>query len=73
MGYRKGVLTGLYQHGNESLGLYEGESVNRQYIDIKRKTCDIRFEPEKNLFLDVFSINIDTLVPSLYRASKHAA
>jgi hypothetical protein len=35
-------------------------------MDINRKTCDIR-NWKKNLFLDIFSTNIDTLVPSLYQ------
>jgi hypothetical protein len=35
-------------------------------MDIKRKTCDIGIW-KKNLFLDISSTNIDTLVPSLYR------
>jgi hypothetical protein len=34
-------------------------------MDIKRKTYDSN--PEKNSFLDITSINIDTLVPSLYQ------
>jgi hypothetical protein len=44
---------------------YEGESVNRSRIDIKRKTCDIRTW-KKHWFLDISTINIDALVPSLY-------
>jgi hypothetical protein len=46
--------------------LYEGESVNRSQMDIKRKICDIRTW-KKHLFLDVSSTNIDTHVPSLYQ------
>jgi hypothetical protein len=45
---------------------YEGESVNRSQMDVKRKACDIRTW-EKHLFLDISSTNIDTLVPSLYQ------
>jgi hypothetical protein len=45
--------------------IYEGESVNRSQMDIKRKTYDIR--KWKELFLDISSTNIDTLVPSLYQ------
>jgi hypothetical protein len=45
---------------------YEGESVNRSQMDIKRKICDIRTW-EKHLFLDRVSTNIDTLVLSLYQ------
>jgi hypothetical protein len=45
---------------------YEGESVNRSQMDIKLKTCDIRTWM-KHLFLDIFSTNIDTLVPLLYQ------
>jgi hypothetical protein len=44
--------------------VYEGESVNRSQIDIKRKTCD-KQTWEKHLFLDISSTNIDTLIPSL--------
>jgi hypothetical protein len=33
---------------------------------MKRKTCDIR-NWKKHLFLDIFSTNTDTLVPSLYQ------
>jgi hypothetical protein len=50
----------------QSSRLYEGESANRPQMDIKRKICDIR-SWEKHLFLDISSINIDTLVPSLYQ------
>jgi hypothetical protein len=46
--------------------LYEGESVNRSQMDIKRKTCDIRTWG-KRLFLNISSTNIDTCVPSLYQ------
>jgi hypothetical protein len=45
--------------------IYEGESVNRSQMDIKRNTYDIRTW-RRHLFLDISSINIDTLVPSLY-------
>jgi hypothetical protein len=45
---------------------YEGESVNRSQMDIKRKTRDIR-NWKKHLFLDISSTNTDTLVPSLYQ------
>jgi hypothetical protein len=44
---------------------YEGESVNRSQMDIKRKTCDI--ETWEKLFLYISFINIDTIVPSLYQ------
>jgi hypothetical protein len=40
--------------------LYEGQSVNRSQMDIKRKTCDIQTW-KKHLFLDISSTNIDTL------------
>jgi hypothetical protein len=43
---------------------YEEDSVNRTHVDIKRKICDIRTR-KKHLFLDIRSINTDTLVPSL--------
>jgi hypothetical protein len=36
--------------------IYEGESVNRSQIDIKRKTCDI-LTWEKHLYLDVSCTN----------------
>jgi hypothetical protein len=45
---------------------YKGESVNRQQIDIKRKTCYIRTWKILS-FLDIFTTNIDTLVSSLYQ------
>jgi hypothetical protein len=45
---------------------YEGESVNKTQLDIKRKTGDIRAW-EKHSFLDKSSTSIDTLVPSLYQ------
>jgi hypothetical protein len=35
-------------------------------MDIKRKTCDFRTW-KNHLFLDIFSTNIDTLVPLLYQ------
>jgi hypothetical protein len=44
---------------------YEGESVNRLQMGIKRKTCDIRTRGGKHLLLDMPSANTDTLVPSL--------
>jgi hypothetical protein len=40
--------------------------VKRPQMDIKRKTCDIRTW-KKQLFLDISSTNIGTLVPSLYQ------
>jgi hypothetical protein len=43
---------------------YEGRSVNRSQIDMKRKTFDIRTW-KKHLFLGISSTNTDTLVPSL--------
>jgi hypothetical protein len=44
--------------------MYEEESVNRSQMDIKHMI----FEPEiKELFLDISSSNIDTLVSSLYQ------
>jgi hypothetical protein len=46
--------------------LYEGQSLNRSKMDIKRKTCDIRTW-KKHLFLDISSANTDTVVPSLYQ------
>jgi hypothetical protein len=45
---------------------YEGESVNRTHIHIKRKECDIRTR-KKDLFLDISSTNTDTLVLLLYQ------
>jgi hypothetical protein len=45
---------------------YEGESVNRTHLNIKRKICDIR--TWKNyLFLDISSTNTITPVQSLYQ------
>jgi hypothetical protein len=46
--------------------MYEGKSVNKSQMDIKRKTCDIRTR-KRHLFLDTSSTNIDTLVPLLYQ------
>jgi hypothetical protein len=46
--------------------MYEGESVYRSQMDIKRKTCDIQIWKKKYLFFDI-STNINTLVPSLYQ------
>jgi hypothetical protein len=45
--------------GNDAvvLNLYEGESVDKSQMDIKRKTRDIRTW-KKNLFLDMSSTNI---------------
>jgi hypothetical protein len=37
-------------------------------MDIKRKKMDIRIWKKDNLFLDISSTNIDTLVPSLYQS-----
>jgi hypothetical protein len=51
---------------------YEGDAVNRSQMDIKYKTHDIRTW-KRLLFLDISSINIDTLVLSLNSASKPAA
>jgi hypothetical protein len=48
---------------------YEGQSVNRSQMDIKPKTCDIQ-TCKKALFLDISSININTLVPSLYLCTE---
>jgi hypothetical protein len=45
---------------------YDGVSVNRSPMEMKRKTCDIRTW-ESILFLDITSTNIDTLVPLLYQ------
>jgi hypothetical protein len=45
---------------------YEGESVNRSQMDIKRKTREIQTW-KNHLFLDICSINIYTLVPSFYQ------
>jgi hypothetical protein len=47
-----------------------GGSVNATQIDIKSKTCNIQTW-EKHSFQDVFSTNIDTLVPSLYHVPRH--
>jgi hypothetical protein len=47
--------------------MYEGESVNRSQMDIKRKVRNIRTWKNYILFLDISSTNIDTLVPSLYQ------
>jgi hypothetical protein len=52
-------------HSLITIKIYEGESVNKSQMDIKRKICDIRTW-EKHLFFDMPSTNIDTLVPSLY-------
>jgi hypothetical protein len=60
------------QRNDNAVAVYEGESVNRTQMDIKRKTCDIR-PGKKHLFLDVSSTNIDTHVPSLYCESKPTA
>jgi hypothetical protein len=46
------------------INLYKGESVNSSQMYMKRKTCHIRTWG-KQLFLDISSTNIDTLVPSL--------
>jgi hypothetical protein len=58
------TVTGLLTH----LGglVYEGGTVNRSRMDIKRKTCDVQTW-EKQLLFDICSINIHTLVPSLYQ------
>jgi hypothetical protein len=54
--------------------MHEGESVNSSQMDIKRKTRDNEtWKKNNDLFLGISSINIDTLVPSLYQASKPAA
>jgi hypothetical protein len=45
---------------------YEGESVNRSQMDIKRKICHIPTW-RKHSFLDISFTNIDTLVLSLYQ------
>jgi hypothetical protein len=47
--------------------MYEGESITRSQMDIKRKSCDIQTWKKKHSFLDMSSTNIDTLVPSLYQ------
>jgi hypothetical protein len=39
-------------------------------MDIKLKTHDIQTWGKKDLFLDISSTNIDTLVPSLYQCVK---
>jgi hypothetical protein len=44
----------------------DGGSVNRSQMDINRKTFDIRTW-KKHLLLHIPSINIGTLVPSLYQ------
>jgi hypothetical protein len=46
--------------------IYDGESVNRTQLDIKRKIRVIRTWKNR-LFLDISSTNIDTLVLSLYQ------
>jgi hypothetical protein len=46
--------------------IYKGESVNWSQLDVKCKICDIQTWG-KNLFLDISSTNIDTLVLSLYQ------
>jgi hypothetical protein len=48
---------------------FEGESVKRLQMDIKRKTCDMRIWG-KHSFLNISSTNIDTLVSSLYQCAK---
>jgi hypothetical protein len=45
---------------------YEGKSVNRSQMNIKRKPCDIR-NWKKHLLLDISSTNTATLIPSLYQ------
>jgi hypothetical protein len=52
--------------------LYDGESVNRSQMDIRRKTCDIR-SWRKYLFLDITSTNIDTFFHRFNSASKSTA
>jgi hypothetical protein len=42
--------------------IYEGESVNRPQMHIKRKTCDIRIR-KKHLFLDISSTNNEYTCP----------
>jgi hypothetical protein len=53
-------------HGRKQLPYYEGDTVNRSQMDIKRKTCVIR-TLKNRLFLDISSTNTDTLVPLLYQ------
>jgi hypothetical protein len=61
-----GMNESAYGNNKKTFHSYEGESVNRPQMDIKRKTCDIQTW-EKHLFLDISSTNIDTLVPLLYQ------
>jgi hypothetical protein len=63
--WRYGVSISLSHVNYVFLTQYKGESVDRSQIDIKRKISDIRTW-KKHLFLDTFSTNIDTRVPSLY-------
>jgi cytidylate kinase len=53
-------------HLRDVRDIYERESVKRSQRDMKRKTSDIQTW-KRNLFLDISSTNIDTLVPSLYQ------
>jgi hypothetical protein len=49
------------------LEIYEGQSLNRSQMDIKREKCDIRTRKKKTIFfVDTSSTNIDTFVPSIY-------
>jgi hypothetical protein len=50
-----------------STRIYEGESVNKPQMDIKRKTCDI-WTWKKHSFLDIPSTSIDTHDTSLYKS-----
>jgi hypothetical protein len=55
--------TGIHD-GGATWRNYEGGSVNRSQMDVKRKTCDIRIWKKH---FSTCSTNIDTLVPSLYQ------
>jgi hypothetical protein len=55
------------KHKGEEECIYEGESVNRSQIDIKRKTSVIQTWKKKHFFLDVSSSNTDIVAPSLYQ------
>jgi hypothetical protein len=60
------VVEGVHGAVSPFVHTYEGDSVNRSQMDIKRKTCDIRTW-KRHSFLEITSTNIDILVPSLYQ------
>jgi hypothetical protein len=53
---------------------YEGESVNRSQMDMKRKTCDVIFEPGKYNYLFIYPLPTSIhLYHHFISASKPAA